>query len=187
MLGVIWGASLSGKGRSLLSLYRKFILASSAVLLFLCGSYLSFVQYQVTSSDPVGMFFLPPYHSIAYFLFFIVVVRIFGPYIISAIIAALFLWVATRYNRKYEGRFFEKEEIQLGALAIFLSGHPGWIFYFVALISLYVLIHLYNLLIRHKNGERIPLYHLWVPTAIFVILISEYLLSGTVFWHLLQI
>ena len=187
MLGVIWGASLSGKGRSLLSLYRKFILASSAVLLFLCGSYLSFLQYQAMSSDPVGMFLLPPYQSSTYFWTFVVGVRIFGPYILSALVAVLFAYVANRYNKKYEERFFGKEEIQLGVLAIFLSGHPGWIFYFVALISLYVLIHLYNLLIRHKNGERIPLYHLWVPTAIFVILISEYLLSGTVFWHLLQI
>ena len=69
---------------------------------------------------------------------------------------------------------------------MFLVGHPGWIFYFVFLIVLYLFIHLYYQLIFRRN-ERISPYYLWVPTAIFVIIIGKYLLSGTGFWLLLKI
>ncbi len=58
---------------------------------------------------------------------------------------------------------------------------------FVALVGFYILIHLYRQFVQSKKDERIPLYRLWVPTAIFVILINEYWLSQMAFWSLLKI
>ena len=112
--------------------------------------------------------------------------RIFAPYLISLALSFLFMWIATAYNKKYDERFFEKEEIQMGGLSLLLVGHPGWILYFPSVIFVYLLTHIYHQLIR-KTDERLPVYHLWVPIAIFVILISKYWIYDSVFWFLLKI
>jgi len=175
------------RGRSLLAEYRNKVFVGATVLMFGYGAYLTTAQYLAMRENELAKLLLPPYQGIGYFLIAIVLARIFGPYIISFLMSLLFIWAATRYNRKYDERFFEKEEIILGALSIFLVGHPGWLFYFVILITLYMLIQLYNRFISKKTIERIPLYNLWVPTAIFVILISKYWLSGTSYWRILQL
>ena len=187
LLGVIWGASLFERGRSLLVRYSKFIFIFVVAGLFFYGVYLSSLQYEAMTTGGLSKFLLPPYQSINYFLIYIAGARIFGPYVLSFLASLLFMWAAARYNKKYDERFFEREEIYFGALAIFLVSHPGWIIYFPTLIVLYTLIQLYNRFVRRRVNERIPLYHLWVPTAIFVILINEYWLSNMPFWLLLKI
>ena len=89
-------------------------------------------------------------------------------------------------EQKYEERFFEPEELWFGALAIFLVGHPGWLFYFTSLILIYFLIHIFSFLISHFSSFRISLYYLWLPLAIFVILINKWLVELEV-WKLLKI
>ena len=187
LLGVVWGTSLLERGRSLLAKHSKLIFIFAVAGLFLYGVYLSFVQYEAMISSGLSKFLLPPYQGISYFLIYIAGARIFGPYVLSFLASLLFMWAAKRYNKKFDERFFEKEEIYLGALSIFLVNHPGWIIYFPTLITLYMFIQLYNRFVRRKVDERIPLYHLWVPTAIFVILINEYWLSNMAFWLLLKI
>jgi len=181
MLGVVWGASLVRKGRSLLAKYHWQVFFVSALVLFSYATYEGLRLYKATYEHPIGKFF-----DIEYFLIFRVGVRIFAPYLISFLIALLFMWVATRYNKKYDERFFEKEEIQLGGLSMLLVGHPGWIIYFPLVILTYLLIHILYQLIGRRD-ERIPLYHLWVPIGIFVILISKYWISDLVLWSLLKI
>lgn len=181
VLGVVWGASSFTRGRFLLAKLHWQVFFASAFMLFSYAAYLGFLLYRATIDHPIGMFF-----DIEYILIFRVGVRIFAPYLISLVVALLFMWVATWYNKKYGERFFEKEEIQLGGLSLLLVSHPGWILYFPFVIFVYLLSHIYYQL-RNGPGVRLPVYHLWVPTAIFVILISKYWLVNTGFWLLLKL
>jgi len=181
ILGVIWGTSLSSKGRSLLARYHWRVFSLSVFTLFSYAAYRGFLLYRATYEHPIGKFF-----DIEYFLIFRVGVQFFAPYILSFITAILFMLVAARYNKKYAERFFEKEEIKMGGLSLLLVGHPGWIFYFPLVIFVYLMLHIYYQ-IKRGQGHRIPVYHLWVPTAIFVILISKYWLSSSAIWFLLKL
>jgi len=181
ILGLIGVTSLFKQGRSLLAKYHWRFFIASALSLFSYATYQGAGLYQATYEHPIGKFF-----DIEYVLISRIGVRIFAPYLISLIVAMFFMWIATKYNKKYNERFFEKEEIQIGGLSILLVGHPGWIFYLPAVIFVYLLLHIYHQ-IRHKSESRLPVYHLWVPTAIFVILISEYWLFGNEVWSLLKI
>lgn len=151
----------------------KFIFLFSVFIVFTLLFYQSYLQYQAWISDEFSKHFLPPYQSISYFVFY-VAMRFFAPYLISLAAALVFLFFAKKINKKYEERFFELEEPWFGALAFFLLSHPGWLFYFAGLILIYLIIHtLYFIL--HTSFNRISLYYLWLPTAIFVILMQEWL------------
>ena len=163
----------------------EYIFLIVIVLIFILLFYQSWQQYQFWSQNEVSQYLLPPHQSINYFIFY-VLARFFAPYLISLAVAVLFLFSAKALNKKYDERFFEPEEPYFGALAIFLSAHPGWLFYVVFIISAYLLIHFYSLLITHYSLQRISLYYLWIPTAIFVIIIQRWL-ELLPLWSLLKI
>ena len=153
-----------------------------------------FSRYLLEQQVPLSDLFPGiPITSVSYPLFYIAS-RFFADYVVSLIFALLFLWAAAGYNKKFEDRFFHPEEPYLGALGIFLSGHPGWIFYFVGLIILYLLIHVGSaatLFFRNAAGaapaQRISLYYLWIPAAIFAIMVQNVLLSQSSLWRMLLI
>lgn len=151
----------------------KFLFSFSVIIVFALLFYQSYLQYQAWISDEFSKHFLPPYQSISYFVFY-VAMRFFAPYLISLAAALIFLFFAKKINKKYEERFFEPEEPWFGALAFFLLSHPGWLFYFVFIILIYFIVHLLLLAISRKSLV-ISLYYLWLPTAIFVILMQEWL------------
>jgi hypothetical protein len=163
----------------------KYIFYSAVVLIFLLLFYQSCQQFQIWSEGEVSKFFLPPHQGISYFIFY-VTVRFFVPYLISLAVALIFLFSAKILNRRYRKRFFYPPEPYFGGLAIFLMGHPGWLFYLVFLIFVYLLIHIRSLFIVHSPLFRISLYYLWLPVAIFVIIISKWLESLPL-WSLLKI
>ena len=163
----------------------KYIFCFSIFAVFSFLFYDSYLQYSVWSQNEVTKLFLPPHQPINYFLFY-VGMKFFGPYLISLIFAFLFFFVAKYLNKKYQERFFYEEEFFIGALAIFLIGYPLAIFYLIGVISIYLLAH-FVLAGASKNfGERLSTYYLWLPIAIFVILISEWLV-GLEWWRLLKI
>lgn len=162
----------------------KWIFFIAIIFIFLFLFYQSYQQYQLWLQNEFSKYFLPPYQNIDYFLFYIGA-RFFAPYLVSLAVAVLFLFAWKTLNKKYNERFFESEEFYLGALAIFLTNYPGWIFYLIFLILIYLLIHLYQLFIIH-NSERISLYYLWIPAAISVIIIGEWL-RALQLWSLLKI
>lgn len=151
----------------------KFIFIFSIFIVFSLLFYQSYLQYQTWISDELSKHFLPPYQSISYFVFY-VATRFFAPYLISLAAALMFLFFAKKINKKYDERFFEPEEPWFGALAFFLLSHPGWLFYFVFIILIYFIVHLLSLAISRKSLV-ISLYYLWLPMAIFVILMQEWL------------
>jgi len=163
----------------------KYIFLISLFLIFGLLFYQSFKQYQLWSQNEISQYLLPPHRSINYFIFY-VFRRIFVPYLISLTVAILFFFTAKFFNKKYEERFFYDEEYYLGALAMFLMSHPGWLFYLIFLISAYLLIHFYSLLITHYSLQRVSLYYLWLTVAIFVIIIQRWL-EVLPLWSLLKI
>ena len=165
----------------------KYIFITAVILIEGMLSYQSYQQFQVWSQNEVSKFLLPPHQNISYFIFY-AGARFFAPYLISLAVALIFLFLAQKLNKKYQERFFYLEEPYFGAIAIFLTGHPGWLFYLVILIFIYLVLHL-SLVIGQLSivkGNRISLYYLWLPTGIFVIIISKWLESLPL-WSLLKI
>ena len=159
-------------------IYKYFFLVAIS-LFFSFFVFQSFQQYWVWAGNELSKNLLPPYQSANYFIFY-VFTRFFAPYLISLAAALVFLFLTKILNKKYGERFFEPEEFYLGASAIFLSGHPGWLFYVVFLLAIYVLIQLFStakssILNSKFSPVRVSLYWLWIPTAIFVILIQRWL------------
>ena len=121
----------------------RVIFWSSPIILGIYLSYLSYLQYLSWSSSELTKFFLPPYISYDYFLFY-VGTRIWSPYIVSFIFALVVLLVLYFINKYFQERFFYKEEIYIISLCVFLVGHPLWIGYIFLVVIIYFL---YNLVL----------------------------------------
>lgn len=172
ILIVVLGAS---RLRSRRSLWFEYIFIFSVIAVFIFSFYLSYQQYQIWSKNDISKHLLPPYTSINYFVFY-AFTRFFLPYLVSLAAAVLFLFSAKILNKKYKERFFYPEEYYFGALGIFLTGHPGWLFYLALLIILYLFIHLFN-------RDRLSTYWLWIPVAIFVIIMIKIFLLSLSYWQ----
>ncbi len=181
------GASLY-KGRSFrfdkASALKKVFFASVLLLSFLL-LYFSFAQYRLWLGSEISKYFLPPYQSIFYFLFY-VGMRFFIPYGVSLAAAGLVFYVMTRMNRRYGEKFFYAEEYYLAAIAVFLTGHPGWMIYLILLLVGYLFIHLLFLATFRNSSSRISFYYLWLPIAIFVILMETLYLAPLAWWKQLS-
>jgi hypothetical protein len=163
----------------------KYIFFFSVLIIFALLFYQSWQQYQIWLMGGQSKFLLPPYQPINYFLFY-ALARFFAPHLISLFFAILFFFSAKALNKKYQERFFHSEEYWMGALAVFLTGHPGWIFYAVLIIFIYLIIQIFSFLISHYSLLRVSLYYLWIPTAIFVIIIGKYWLQYLPVWQVLK-
>jgi len=167
----------------------KHLFFGAVILTFSYLVFQSFQQYWAWAGNELSKNLLPPYQT-NYFIFY-VFTRFFAPYLISLAAALVFLFSAKILNKKYEERFFYPEEIYLGASAIFLSGHPGWLFYVVFLLVVYVLVQLffvakYSILNTQYSSPRLSLYWLWIPVAIIVIILMNWL-KTLPWWNLLKI
>lgn len=185
IIGVTGVASQLSVGRSLLGRHAKIIFILAVLVIFVLNALVTIGQYRIWLADPVASFLIPPHQSISYFAFYSFS-RFFAPYVFSLVIALAFLKAALLFNKKKGGIFFEKEEPYLGALSVFLVGHPGWLIYLAVLILTYFMLHV-SYFIRRREVARLPLYRLWVPVAFFVILLNEYWFGETSWWQLLTI
>ncbi len=160
------------------------VFLASALLMLGFGSYQSWLQYDAWKNDEFGKFLLPPYQSSEYY-FFHIRTRIFNPYFLSFSLAVFFLLIAKFFNKKYNYLFFEKGEAYLFAAAIFLAGSPGWFFYLIFVLLAGVAASAVQTLINGPS-YRLSLYYLWLPTALFTILISRWLAEYS-WWQLLKV
>lgn len=160
-------------------------------------------------------FIIPGYSGGTYLLFFLLT-RLWGEYIISLISALLFLWAMLALNHKYDKQFFYDEEPYFGAVAIFLTGWPGWLYYLIILLTLFLVFNFFGtILIRKRNiiseetqaingsrvnitvaaipeyaadqNARFSLYYFWIPIAIAIILLMFYLQRDLPYYNLLII
>lgn len=185
ILILILGASLFWRRSFGNDIVFSYIFLFSVVIIFILLFYQSYQQYQVWAQNEPSKFLLPPYQNIGYFIFY-AGSRFFASYLISLAAAVLFFFLAKILNKKHNECFFYPEEYYLGAISLFLVGHPGWLFYGVFIIVFYLLIHIYSLFANHYSLMRISSYYLWLPTAIFVIIISKWL-QALPFWQLLKL
>ncbi|PIR98389.1 MAG: hypothetical protein COT88_01965 [Candidatus Colwellbacteria bacterium CG10_big_fil_rev_8_21_14_0_10_41_28] len=185
LLTVLFIKSFTKSGRLFISDNRKTIYWLSVTTIFIYSFYIAYQQYDVWSFGSMGKYFLPPYTDISYFLFYSLT-KTFAPYLISFVISLALLKGLPVLNRRYGNNLFEEEEYYLAALSIFLTGHPGWIFYFLILVVVYLLAHLYSLF-KEKKQARVPLYRLWLIVAVISIFLGSYALSSTSLWLLLKI
>lgn len=178
------GASFWAKGRSFRFHVSCFMFHVSWIVIFGLLSYKSYQQYQIWAGNGLSKLLLPPYQSIVYFLKYSFT-HFFIAYLISLAAGLLFLWLANLLNNRCQKRFFEEGELYLGTLAIFVLGHPLWMFYFLAVISIGVLGTLFFQDSRFKiqvsrfkiqdSSRRFPFYHFWLPVAIIVMIIGKIL------------
>lgn len=146
----------------------KYLFVGAAVLIFGFQIYWAQAQYFLwLSVGPPAQYLLPPYQQISYF-FQYSFHQFFLKYVISLGAALLFLVIAKLLNRRFQKRFFEEGEPYLGALAIFVLGHPLWLYEVPTVLGLGLLGAAYNFLTRKR--ERFPLCHFWIPAAILIYL-----------------
>jgi len=149
------------------------IFLAAAAAVFGYAGYLSWQQYQTWQSSELGKLFLPPHQSFGYFIFY-VRTRFFISYLLSLAVGLAGLLTAQFLNKRYQERFFETAEPYLLGTALFLSGHPGWILYAVIAGFLSVLVSSFHFW-RVRETRRLSFYYLWLPAALFTIMISMWL------------
>lgn len=156
-------------GRSFLRRALKFFWMLGIAGVFGVSSYDAVRQYDAWHGSSFSKFFLPPYQPGLYFFSYIGW-RIFAPWLLSLAAAYLASRLAEYWNARKGERFFEPGETRLFALGIFLAGYPGFLFYFAALLAAAVsLSAVYSFL---RKG-RAPLFYIWLPAAIFAILLKN--------------
>lgn len=177
------GTSLFRRRRSFVF---KYIFVGGIILIFGLLFYQSLMQYRVWSQNELSKFLLPPYQSVTYFLGYSFT-HFFKNHLISLAAALLFLAAAFLLNKKFQERFFKKEELYLGALAIFLVVHPWWLYYIITILIIGVFGTLFLRIINLRTSDvingtsdvqrlkRFPFYHFWIPAAIILIIIKIFL------------
>jgi len=175
IIGFLWGTSVFG-GRFFLLKNRKPLLMILILVQIAGLSYLSRSQFFLWQENPISKFLIPPYKSLDYFIYY-VGTRFWLPYLISLIIALLVLWIALIFNKRKGGRFFQKEEPYLLALAIFATGHPGWIVYFLLVLFVTLTWGIVSSVL-FKKMERISYYYLWLPAGAATLILGK-LLAGS--------
>ncbi len=152
----------------------KFMMRGSVLAIAGIIGYTSYLQYKVWAESPFfGKYLLPPYQSGFYFIGY--VGALFWAQWIFALAAAIFIPLLAYYlNRRAGERFFEPEELPLFALGIFLTGYPGFLVYLVVLMVTGVLLSLYYVI---RGLGRAPLYYLWLPAALFAMIMKIWVIS----------
>ena len=177
-LVVYWFKSYKSNWTLIAYRVNKSLFWLAAVFVFLLYFYLVYAQF-IAWRDGGELLkrLVPPYQSVTY-VFGYHFTRFALYYLISFAASVLFLSAVTFLNKKFNEKFFEKEEPYLGAIAIFLLGNPlwrfAWIYYLIALLAV---AFVGSLVVSHvlKKSERFSLYYLWLPVAILTLLLVKFL------------
>ena len=146
------------------------------VVIFGYWSYIVYLQYQAFASGPLGTT-LGTIDGLQWF-FGYTRLHFWNQHLVS-FIAALGIFALAKYLNKKRGEIFmEPEEIYLGGLGVFLVGYPGFLFYLPLVLIASIVVSLMFV----RRGERLPLYHFWMPTAIVVLLVIQFWADGQDWW-----
>ncbi len=157
---------------------------ASVVIVTGYAVYLTVAQYLIwKNSAGLGKFFVPPYQPLWYVVGY-EFVR-FGMYYATSLVVAFLLLIGAEYaNQKFNSRFFEAGEPYLLALAVFLLGNPAWhyawLWYIGAMLGVALLATIFKKLLvilrrEPSRNNRFSLYRLWLPIALFVIIMETVL------------
>lgn len=95
---------------------------------------------------------------------------------VSLVMALIFLKLAQYFNKKHNEKFFEKEEPYFLALAMFLSGSPGWFLYLILILVASLLFAISHSLLA-KKFHRVSYYNFWLPLGLLAIALDRILLA----------
>lgn len=142
--------------------------------LFLQAGFLTFLQYFSFKSAPPGMYLLPPYQPITYFVSYVWLHFWAAPVaaVGFSLVSGFGAWVLNYVGRE---RFFEKEEIFLLALAGLTSGWPNFLMYLGLTIILMILVNLVNLIIYRDSQHRLPSGLFIIAAALIILIFGNYL------------
>ena len=187
LIVLLLGSSAFTGGRSLLFALRRYLMLFSSLVVFGVSFYYARLHFLAWGKNELTRAFVPPYNKdgIGYFLKFLFT-ELFNIYLISLAAAILFIFVLNYYNKKHGERFFYKEEVYFAGTALFIIGYPGVVYYILGLIFLYLLLHIASHAARGESS-RITTYYMWLPLALLVILIMEYLPGYLPLYLLLKI
>jgi hypothetical protein len=119
-----------------------------ALIVLVGGIVLSVGQYLAWANDPMGVSLLPPTQSITYFLGY-VWLRFLTPLFISFLSAGVW-YLFLNLLRKYQPRFFEDGEPELGfALALFIGWPKFLVLLPIALLSV-VLVSIFRMVVLRE-------------------------------------
>lgn len=162
---------------------REFIAARARLMFWLSValilgyvSYTAYLQYRAFETGPLSLV-LGTVEGLKWFVGY-AQLHFLNEYLVSLITAIAVTLFAEYLNRKKGERFFEREELYIAALGIFLVGYPGFIFYVPFVLVLSSLISLLFV----SRGERLPLYYFWTPSAIVVLLAVQFWAEKQGWW-----
>lgn len=114
--------------------YKTLILAFIAFKV-LYSVFLTFSQYYIWSNDAFSKFLLPPHQPLKYFISYSFTHFWFNFFL--ALGSAFIFYLFLRGLKKYQERFFEEGETELGFLTALIAGWPGFVV-FVPLVFIFV-------------------------------------------------
>ncbi len=161
ILSVTLAIQTSRRDLTLKTVRAIFFISLASILAYL--SYYTYLQYQAFKSG-FFRFTLGTQSGLLWFISY-VQLHFWNQYFVALVGALLVVLVSEYFNKRRGEIFFEREEMYLAALGIFLVGYPGFFFY----IILVLLASAVASAIFLKKGERLPLYYFWIPTAIAVL------------------
>lgn len=138
------------------------------------ASYASRRQFLAWHADAEGgAYLIPPYRHMGYFVRY-AFTHFLLQYAISFVIAWLFFYAGRRLNSLRGGMLFEREELYFLATGLFVSGHPGWIFYILLVLSAYLLASVIGA-VAYGARARVSFYYFWLPCALVTVVLNAYL------------
>lgn len=149
------------------------------ILMVLCflilrAGFETFLQYWAFKSGSPGMYLLPPYQSINYFVSYVWLHFWMTP-MVTVSASALFGFAAVILNYFGKNRFFEKEEIFSAILGGLASGWPNFILYLALIIILMIIMNFINLIVYRDSQYRLPSGAFIILAALIVVFIGDYI------------
>lgn len=150
------------------------------ILTFMLLLVLASARFEVWRLGESTNEFVSPFVGAGYFISY-AGFRLFAQYIVSLLGAFMVCSGLMLANKKTGGRIFEREEPYVAGIAMFLAGWPGMFVYGACIFLFGFFGSAYAKIVKK---EYFSLYSIWLPAAILVILLREWIFNGTGLWVL---
>lgn len=102
--------------------------------------------------------------------------------VVLAFVATFFFWVLLRALKRYQERFFEDGEVELGTLCAFLPGWPGFVIFVPLVFIAVVIVSIFRMIFLKESYTTLGAPLLFAVLLYFVL--GTYFLNLTGLWVL---